>query len=149
MVISRNKFYCLLILCIVGLCLLYQSIWLFSRVASGEIAGFGRGAGRGYRSVQNTTIRYRVDQQLYTQDYLRNGISDTTTTLEIRYLIFWPSVSRENTLVGNWGVPLLFFIITFIITSIVFLQDGVIPFEVAFQLGRKFPFVVILRKEAT
>jgi hypothetical protein len=148
MVISRKKFYCLLILCIVGLCLLYQSIWLFSRVANGEIAGFGRGTGRGYRSVQNTTIRYRVDQQLYTLDYLRNGISDTATTLEIRYLIFWPSVSRENTWVGNWGVPLLFFIITFIITSIVFLQDSVIPFKVAFQLGRKFPFVAILRKEA-
>jgi len=144
MVISRKQFYGLLILAIIGLCLLYQGIWLFSRVTNGEIEGFGRGAGRGYRSVQHTTIAYTVNQQVYEENYLRNGVSDTTTTMEIRYLIFWPSISRENTWVGNWGGPLLFFIIVFVITSIVFLQDGVIPFTSKFQLNKKFPFVRIL-----
>lgn len=141
MVISRTRFYCLLIFAIVGVCLLYQSIWLFSRVANGEVLGFGRGVGRGYRSVQHAAIAYTVDHKVYEENYLRNGVSDTTTTLEIRYLIFWPSISRENTWVGNWGGPFLFFIITFIITSIVFLQDGVIPFTSKFQLNKRFPFV--------
>lgn len=144
MVISRKKFYCLLILVIIGLCCLYQSIWIFSRVANGEILGFGRGTGRRYRSVQNTTIEYNVNHQTYSENYLRNGISDTATTVEIRYLIFRPSVSRENTWVGNWGGPFLFFIITFVITSIVFLQDGVIAFTARFELTRKFPFVTML-----
>lgn len=144
MVISRSQFYGLLVLTIIGLCLLYQGIWLFSRVTNGEIEGFGRGAGRGYRSVQNTAITYTVNQQVYEENYLRNEVSDTTTTMEIRYLIFWPSISRENTWVGNWGGPLLFFIIVFVITSIVFLQDGVIPFTSKFQLNKKFPFVRFL-----
>jgi hypothetical protein len=61
--------------------------------------------------------------------------------MDIRYLIFWPSISRENTWIGNWGGPMLFFIITFIITTIVFLQGGIIPFGASFQLGKKFPFV--------
>jgi hypothetical protein len=144
MVISRTRFYCLIILAIIGVCLLYQSVWLFSRVANGEVLGFGRGVGRGYRSVQHASIVYSVDHKVYEENYLRNGVSDTTTTMEIRYLIFWPSISRENTWVGNWGVPFLFFIITFIITSIVFLQDGVIPFSSKFQVDKKYPFVRML-----
>ena len=144
MIISRTRFYGLFVLFIIGLCLLYQAIWLFSKVTNGEIDGFGRGAGRGYRSIQNATITYYAGHQEYTQNYLRNGVSDTTTTLEIRYLTFSPSFSRENTWVGNWGGPLLFFIIPFIVTSIVFLQDGVIPFTARFQLDKKYPFVRML-----
>ena len=144
MIVSRKRFYCLLILVIIGLCLVYQGIWLFSRVAQGEVLGFGRGVGRGYRSVQNATIAYTVDHKVYDENYLRNGVSDTTTTMEIRYLIFSPSISRENTLVGNWGGPFLFFVITFIITTIVFLQDGVIPFTTRFQLNKKWPLVRVL-----
>jgi len=144
MVISRTRFYCLVILAIICVCLLYQGIWVFSRVANGEVLGFGRGVGKGYRSVQNATIEYTVDHKVYEENYLRNGVSDTTSTMEIRYLIFSPSISRENTWVGNWGGPLLFFIITFIITSIVFLQDGVIPFTSKFEVNKKYPFVRVL-----
>lgn len=145
MIIPRTRLYFLLILFLLGLCGLYQAVWLSSRVVKGEINGFGRGVGRRYRSVQNATITYRVDDQTYTENYLRNGTSDTATTMDIRYLIFWPSISRENTWIGNWGGPMLFFIITFIIATIVFLQDSVIPFSTRFQLGRKYPFVKIVK----
>lgn len=145
MVISRKRLYLLIVIVLLGLCGLYQTTWLFSRVTNGEIAGFGHGTGgRGYRSVQNTTINYIVAGQTYTESYLRNGTSDTATTMGIRYLIFSPSISRENTWIGNWGGPMLFFIITFLITTIVFLQDSVIPFSTRFQIDRKYPFVKML-----
>jgi hypothetical protein len=141
MIISRIRFYGLLVLLLAGLCGLYQTVWLFSRVTDGKVLGFGHGSGRRYRSIQSATITYNVGWQQYTQEYLRNGLSDTTASLEIRYLLFWPSVSRENTWIGNWGGPLLFFIITSVITTIVFLQSGVIPFGARFQLEKKLPFV--------
>ena len=147
MIVSRTRFYLLLVLTIVGLCLLYQAVWLFSRVTNGQITAFGSGLYGRYRSAQNTTISYQAGDQIYNETYLRNGISDTTTMMNIRYLIPFPSISRENTLIGNWAGPFLFFIISFVIITIVFLQDGVIPFTASFRLDRKYPFILVIGSE--
>jgi hypothetical protein len=148
MIVSRKKFYCLLVLSLLTLIGLYQGIWLISGKADGQIEGFGRGVGRRARGIQNVTITYAVDQNTFTENYLRNGIPDTTNRLSVRYLLFWPSISRENTLIGNWAGPFIFFIIILLIISIVFLQDGVVPFTASFQLNKRQPFVVVLNPQA-
>ena len=111
----------------------------------GEVKGFELGRNPRSRSVQSIYVGYKAGEVEYTGKYFSSN-SDTTTRVEVRYLIFAPSISRENTWIGNWAGPILFFIIAFIITTIVFLQDGVIPFSASFQLGKKPPFVRMLIK---
>ena len=141
MTLSRTKTYFLLLGLCLCFCLLYQGIWLISGITMGRIVDFGRGSGRGYRSIENVEVAYEVDYHEYTSYYLRNGIPNTIDYIPIKYLLFAPSWSRMNTTTGNWGFVLVFICVTFSILTVIFLQKAIIPFNAQFIISKRFPFL--------
>ena len=118
--LSKLQTYFLLLSTVTLICLLYQTIWLFSDTANGRILQFGRGAGKQFKAVGNVTVQYAVNWTEYTDTYLRNGLPDTTRVVSIRYLSFAPSVSRLNSWVGNWGLVIVILVLAFFCLSISF-----------------------------
>ena len=89
------------------LCLLYQSIWIFSRTTS---AAINRTDAHVYNGSKINLIHatYQVDYKSYDGTYLRDDYDTSRHFLKIRYLIFAPDVSRTESFVTNWG-PLIMF----------------------------------------
>lgn len=149
MIITRIQFYFLLIAVFLGLGLLYEMPWLFSKTTPGIVQRYGFGTFKGRRKLNKVFVDYTVGARTYSQQFAYEGgymeAPDTAATIPIRFLTFAPSISRKDMLWQNWGVPLAFFAVTFLITSIVFSQDAVIPFGVSFRLKVRRPFVTIFR----
>jgi len=141
MILSRTKTYFLLLGLFIGICLLYQGIWLISSTAKGDILSFGHGSGRGYRSIENVEVNYTVHDVMYDVFFLRSGTPKYDSTVQIRYLLFAPSWSRINTFAGNWGLVLVTSAVFFSILTVVFLQKQIIPYSAQFIFGKKFPFL--------
>jgi hypothetical protein len=149
MILTRIQFYCLLIAVFLALGLLYEMPWLFSKTTPGVVQGYGFGTFKGRRKLNKVFVDYTVGGRTYSQRFAYEGgymeAPDTAATIPIRFLTFAPSISRKDMLWQNWGVPLAFFAVTFIVTSIVFLQDAVIPFGVSFRLNGRWPFAAMLK----
>ena len=96
-------------------------------------------------SVNTVDAFYVVDGKEYDASYLRNEYSSPDGTLPVRYLIFAPSISRPNTLMGNWGIPIVTFPIIFLISTIAFLQKEIIPHESIFVFNKKKPFIKLIK----
>ena len=107
----------------------------------GQILDFGRGSGSDYKHVENVTVRYVVDDNEYTNIYLRNELDLTLKSVPIKYLLFSPSFSRLDTFAGNWGLVLVVFVIVLFCLSISFLIQQIVPNGTIFYLSRKIPFV--------
>lgn len=131
---------------VILLCLLYESAWLFSRTTTAGITGYGHlSSYRRGHSVNTLDAFYVVDGIEYDASYLRNEYTSPDGRLPVRYLIFAPSISRPNTLMGNWGVPIVAFPIIFLISTIAFLQKEIIPHETIFVLSKTKPFIKLIK----
>lgn len=131
---------------VIGLCLLYEGAWLFSRTTTAGITSFGHlSSYRRGHSINTMDAYYVVDGKEYDASYLRSGYFSTDGLIPVRYLIFAPSISRPDTFMGNWGVPIVTFPIIFLISTIAFLQKEIIPHETIFVLSRKKPFIKLIK----
>jgi len=149
MQLNKLKAYLALQASVLLLCLLYESVWLFSRTTTAGITAYGRlSSYRRARSINTLDAFYTVDGKEYDASYLRNAYSSPDNKLPVRYLIFAPSISRPDTLMGNWGVPIVAFPIIFLISTIAFLQKEIIPHETIFVLSKRKPFLKLLKPAA-
>ena len=127
------------------LCLLYQSVWIFSRTTTGQVyaadATRYRGRGRSMPSWEHAT--YTVDNITYDGSYLRNEHDVENRSVQIRYLLFAPGISRANKFSSNWGSLIMLFIALALVASIVFIRKDIIADQAIFLLQAKRPFVKI------
>jgi hypothetical protein len=141
MLLSKFQAYLLFVALLVTTVLLYQSIWLFSGKTEAQVMEFGKGSGD-YKQVEHVVLVYVVNYKTYRQNYLRSELPFNTTTVRIKYLLFAPSISRMDTLVGNWGLVLSVSAIIFLSLTIIFFSPAVFSNKTYFFFVKRFPFLI-------
>jgi hypothetical protein len=141
--LSKTKTYFILqgvFLCCI---LLAQLFWVFSKSTNGQIIEFSRAASQGkWKHIELMTVRYWVAYHEYTETYTRNETPLAQKTISIRYSIFFPSVSRLNTFEGNWEEYLIWYLIFFGATTMIFfVPNTVLPKGTMFEFCKRYPFV--------
>ncbi len=143
--LSKFKFY-LLFQCafIIGV-LSYQLLWYFGKTTMADCYVYGR-----MNELKNSgtlAYRYVVNDSLYEDYATRNEIPITQEQIEIKYLPFWPSMSRINTFEGNWLGFLIAYSIYFTISSMIFLiPNDTMPKNSYFYFTKKKPWVNMIVK---
>jgi hypothetical protein len=150
MKLSKRQTYFAILAIWFFLCLLYQSIWIFSRTTTAKIYAvsetntrLGSGIGRRGMGISRIQGAYSVGDRTYYGSYLKDGYDIRNPYFKIRYLIFDPSLSRSDTFASNWGPLIMFFLVMALVTSIAFLRKDIISDQAIFLLQAKRPFVKI------
>jgi hypothetical protein len=118
---SKFRFYLLLHGLFIGVVLLYQSLWIFSDTTMAACGTYW-GPYKERRNIEPGTLMYayRVNDNVYTESTTRNGTPISQEFIRVRYLTFWPSVSRLDSYEGNWLGFQIAWLIFFVITSMIF-----------------------------
>jgi hypothetical protein len=87
------------------------------------------------------TVRYNVKQVEYLDSYLRNEHPKNESIIEIKYLLFLPSISRTNTFAGNRGLIISVLPLLMLIITICFLVKDVVPGSSKILIIEKIPFL--------
>jgi hypothetical protein len=140
--LTRNQTWLAVLATGIVLCLLYQSVWIFSRTTTARIYSYTVNNGNQH-NPNWMNASYMVGYDTYYGSYLRNGYDVDNRTFRIRYLIFKPDVSRADTFASNWGVEIMFFIIWALITSIVFLRKDIVSANAVFLFQKHRPFISV------
>lgn len=128
------------------LCLLYQSVWIFSRTTTARIESYT--TDKQSRSGPNKMwASYTVDYETYYESFLIDGFDVQRKYFRVRYLVFNPGISRSDNFASNWGSEIMFFIIWTIITSIVFTRKDIVSADAVFIVRRRWPFVSMSNNE--
>jgi hypothetical protein len=128
-----------------GLSLLYQFFWVFSRVTTADVyaADAVRSSWRGRSNIPMEYASYAVDAVIYHGKYFRDELDVASGHCEIRYLIFAPDISRKNTFAGNWAYTLIFFGFLSLVTVILFVRKDIIGDQAVFRVQAQSPFIRI------
>jgi hypothetical protein len=129
--------------------LMYQSPWLFSNTTVGIIKEFGYAPYlRGRKTIELMNVDYLVNDKLYNRTYTRNATPDSQQNIIIRYLTFMPGASRIDTPVGEWEEPLLWYVVFFIFTSMMFfIPNDTTPKDMLVTISNKKPWVTFSNKK--
>jgi hypothetical protein len=142
---SKFTFYLLFQFVFIFGILSYQLLWYCSKKTVADCYVYGR-----MNELQNSgtlVYRYFVNNKKYEDYTTRNEISVAQQTIEIKYISFWPSMSRVNTFSGNWLGFLVGYGIYFSITSIIFLiPNDTMPRNSYFYFTKKKPWVNMIVK---
>ena len=142
MQLTRNQTWLAVLATGILICLLYQSVWIFSRTTTARIYSYTvNNANQNSPNWMNAS--YTVDYDTYYGTFLRDGFDVDKRNFKIRYLIFNPKISRADTFSSNWGVEILFFIIWSIVTSIVFIRKDIVSANAVFLFQKHRPFVSV------
>jgi hypothetical protein len=130
------------------LCLLYQSVWIFSGTAKGEIIAVSSSHRTGYswrgsRLPSWMRASYEVGGVIYTDTYLKDDDVVRDHYFTVRYLVFYPGISRPNTFTSNWGPLIILFIILSLITSIVYIRKDIVSDQAIIIVQAKRPFISV------
>jgi hypothetical protein len=87
--------------------------------------------------------RYNVGYDTYYGYFLKNGYDVNNRNFKIRYLIFNPDLARSDTFASSWGPLIMFFILFFVVVSIVFIRKDIISEQAIFNIQSKRPFISI------
>lgn len=142
--LSKWKSYFLLLTFELFLILSYQSIWLFSKSTEAfviEVELLKERWGKRKLPSQTILVEYLVADSHYTNRYLEDNRFSLGDTIKIRYLIFNPSFSRQDTFKGNWAALIIIFIMCFVSTTIIFLSKGIINKSDYLEFSFKRPFI--------
>lgn len=146
--LSKFRFYLLLHIIFIGAILLYQSIWQTGVTTIAYCYAYNEEqlVKRG-ESPGTLVYHYLVDSKMYRETTERNELPLTQHQIRIRYLPFYPSISRPDTFKGNWlGFIIawgLFFIIS---TMIFFIPNETMPSNSYFYFSRKKPWIHMIVK---
>jgi hypothetical protein len=138
--LNKRRTYFAFLATVFLICLLYQSIWIFSRITHAEYRGFNKDRSGAYWMIAS----YQVNYETYHGYFLQNGFNPDKHYFDVRYLIFSPGLARSDTFVSNWGPLILFFILMALIISIVFFRDDIISNQAVFQFQKTTPFIKII-----
>jgi hypothetical protein len=146
--LNKKKAFVVFLAVILLMCLLYQSLWIFSRTAMASVQETE--VYRYRRGMNGVTINlidasYNVGYETYYGTYLKNGLDGRR--FEVRYLAFAPGFSRSNTFIGNWGPLAAVFVIALLIGSIVYLRKDIIADGAVVVCQPRRPFLRIEHNE--
>jgi hypothetical protein len=143
--LSKFKFYLLFQCVFIFGVLSYQLLWYFGKTAMADCYVYGR-----MNELENSgtlAYRYVVGDKIYEDYATRNETPVAQETIEIKYLTFWPSMSRLNTFSGNWLGFLIAYAIYFTISSMIFLiPNDTMPRNSYFYFTKKKPWVNMIVK---
>jgi hypothetical protein len=139
--LSRLHTYFGILAVVVLICLLYQSIWIFSRTTKAEIDQIPNA--KGSNKITWMRVSYQVGYDTYYGSFLKDGYDTSEHNFNVRYLIFNPDLSRSDTFASNWGPLILFFVLVWLIVSIVFIRKDIISEQAIFVVQFKKPFISI------
>jgi hypothetical protein len=145
---SKYQFYFLLHGIFWSVVLLYQSVWFFSEKTTAAIGTYW-GPYKERRMIEPGTVQYvyKVDNKFYENETTRNGMPITQEFIEVRYLKFWPSVSRINSFESNWAGFLIAWLIFFVITSMIFfIPNDTMPRNSYIYITKRKPFLHMIVK---
>ncbi len=145
MILTKPKTYLLLQTLIICLLVLYQCLWLFADTVEGRIVSFPER----YKNSDNggyIGVEYIVDGVLYNEYFTRNARPKQFTNIPIKYFSFYPSYSRADNDFDAWMPSIIFYLIFFLGTTILFLpyKNTVIPDGSLFEIKLKFPFIKLI-----
>jgi hypothetical protein len=146
MLLNKKQTYLLFQAIFIGCLLLVQLFWLFSKTTEGEIVSFDRAATTGkWKHIETMTVSYRVGLDQYTSVYTRNRTPLWQKQIAIRYSIFFPGISRLDSFITNWGEYMIWYLIFFLATSMIFfVPNDVLPKGTMFEIRSRFPWFKIL-----
>ncbi len=147
---SRFQLYFLLQFIFIGIIMLYQFIWYINgtiTIADCSVTSNNYTYKNSIINSGTLSYRYKVNGNIYDDYTTRNEIPLEQKEIEVKFLKFWPSMSRVNTFEDNW----LGFIITYglflAFTSALFLIDNeTVPNKSYFYFTRKKPWINIIIK---
>lgn len=143
MKLNKRQAFLAILAVLLFLCLLYQSVWIFSRTTTGQVYAADATSRRGGRRISWMYATYTVGTTTYDGSYFRNEHDVENRSVAIRYLLFAPGISRTNTFSSNWGALIMLFIGLGLVTSIVFIRKDIVADQAIFILQAKRPFVKI------
>jgi hypothetical protein len=141
--LNKRKTYFVFLAAVVVICLLYQSVWIFSRTTQAEYLGYERD----HRGAYWMIASYQVNFENYRGYFLQDGFNPDNRFFKVRYLIFSPDLARSDTFASNWGWLILFFIVMSLIISIVFIRNDIISNQAVFQFQKTRPFIQIIHND--
>ncbi len=143
--ISTFRMYLLLQCIFIFGILSYQLLWYFGTTTMADCYVYGR-----MNELNNSgtlVYRYVVNDKTYEDYATRNEIPIAQEKIEIKYLPFWPSMSRLNNFSGNWLGFLIAYAIYFAISSIIFLiPNPTMPKNSYFYFTNKKPWINMIVK---
>ncbi len=142
MQLTRNQTWLAVLATGILICLIYQSVWIFSRTTTAKILSYKDNT-QTRRNPSWMYASYTVDYDTYYGTFLREDFIVDKQYFKIRYLIFNPKVSRRDTFSSNWGVEIMFFIIWSIVTSIIFIRKDIVSANAVFLFQKHRPFVSV------
>jgi hypothetical protein len=140
--LNRRQAYFALLAATALVCLLYQSVWIFSRTTNARIDSVFVNTGKG-NGISWIDASYLVGNHLYYGSYLRNDRNINDRALRVRYLIFDPALSRSDSFVSNWGPLIMFFLVVFLILSILLVRKDIISDRATFLFRARWPFITV------
>ena len=147
---SRFQLYFLLQFIFIGIILLYQSVWHFYGVTTTADCSVTSNRLNYKNAIINSgtlSYLYHANDIVYEDYTTRNEIPLEQNEIEVKYLKFWPSMSRANTFEENWLGFFITYGIFFMFTSLFFLIDNdTVPNKSYFYFTRKKPWVNIIIK---
>lgn len=146
MKLNKRQTYFAVLITGIFLCLLYQSVWIFSSTARAEILGTYIYKDR-KRDISWMKASYEVNYEKHYGYYLKDGFDADERFFEIRYLLFAPGLSRTNNFTSNWGPLIMFYILYLLIATIVFIRKDIIADQAEFQLYSRFPYLKLVNNE--
>jgi hypothetical protein len=146
---SRFQLYFLLQFIFIGLVMLYQLLWYFGGTTKADCSVTINDLNYNNAIINSGTLSYiyHVGNKAYTDYTTRNEIPLEQKEIEVKYLKFWPSMSRVNTFEDNWLGFIITYGVFFTFTSVFFLIDNdTVPNRSYFYFTRKKPWINIIIK---
>lgn len=146
--LSKFKLYLLFHGIFIGAILLYQSVWLFSKTTNADCYAYNaENLLRKGLSPGTLVYHYWVNDQMYFENTTRNEIPIAQNSIRIRYLNFYPSISRVDSFAGNWLGFVIAWGIFFVITSMIFfLPNETMPNNSYFYFTKQKPWIHMIVK---
>jgi hypothetical protein len=139
--LSRLHTYLAILASVILICLLYQCIWIFSRTTTAKIYAVSNTKGR--NNISWIEASYQVGYETYYGSFLKDGYDISNRNFKIRYLVFDPDLARSDSFASNWGPLIMFFILVFLVTSIVFIRKDIVSEQAIFIFQTRRPFISV------
>ncbi|CAN5851593.1 hypothetical protein BH11BAC4_BH11BAC4_24710 [soil metagenome] len=131
-----------------GAVLLYQSVWLFGKTTHAYCYAYNEAqlVSRG-ESPGTLVYHYMAGERMFRATTTRDELPLTQHTIKVRYLSFYPEISRPDTFEGTWLGYIIAWGIFFVITSMIFfIPNETMPRNSYFYFTKRKPWIHMIVK---
>jgi len=132
----------------IGIVLLYQSVWLFSKPTIAYCYAYNEEQLLSRNESPGTLVyHYIANDKMYRETTTRNEWPLSQHSIAVRYLSFLPAVSRLDSFEGAWLGFIIAWGIFFVITSMIFfIPNDTMPKNSYFYFTRRKPWIHMIVK---